>query len=213
MKFGILGTGMVGKTIATKLISLGHEVKMGARTENSASALEWVAQNGPRASQGSFMQAAAFGEINVVATAGTTALDVLESAGDGANGKTMIDISNPLDFSKGMPPTLSICNDDSLGEQLQRAFPNVHIVKTLNTMAHVVMVNPGLVSGDSDVFVSGNDDYAKGQVIEVLKTFGWKSPLDLGDISTARGTEMLLPIWLRLWGALGKPEFNFKIVR
>ena len=213
MKFGILGTGMVGKAIATKLISLGHEVKMGARTENNVSALEWVAQNGTRASQGSFAQAAAFGEMNVVATVGVTALDVLKSAGDGVNGKTMIDISNPLDFSKGMPPTLSICNDDSLGEQLQRAFPKVHIVKTLNTMAHVVMVNPALVNGDSDVFVSGNDAGAKAQVIGLLKTFGWKAPIDMGDITTARGTELLLPIWIRLWGTLGKAEFNFKIVR
>lgn len=213
MKFGILGTGMVGKALATKLISLGHEVKMGAREANNASAADWVKSSGPRASQGTFADAAAFGEMNIVATQGTTALDVLKSTGDAINGKTIIDASNPLDFSKGMPPTLSVSNIDSLGEQLQRAFPKAHIVKTLNTMAHVVMVNPALVPGDSDVFVSGNDAAAKARAIEMLKSFGWKAPLDLGDITTARGTEMLLPIWLRLWGTLGKPEFNFKIVR
>ena len=212
MKFGILGTGMVGKTIATKLISLGHEVKLGARDAANAGAREWVLANGPKASQGTFADAAAFGEINVVATAGETALEVIKSAGDGANHKPMIDISNPLDFSKGMPPTLSICNTDSLGELLQRTFPQVQFVKTLNTMAHVVMVNPSLAPS-GDVFVSGNDDGAKAKVIDVLKSFGWSAPLDLGDISTARGTEMLLPVWLRLWGKLSKAEFNFKVVR
>ncbi len=213
MKIGVLGTGMVGQAIAAKLIDLGHEVKMGARDADNAKAAEWVAHAGGKASQGTFAQAAAFGEMNIIATAGTTALEALKSAGTAIDGKTIIDVSNPLDFSKGMPPTLSISNDDSLGEQLQNAFPAAHIIKTLNTMACSVMVNPGLVPGDSDVFVSGNNPDAKAEAIRLLKSFGWISPIDLGDITTARGTEMLLPIWLRLWGALGKPEFNFKIVR
>jgi predicted dinucleotide-binding enzyme len=126
----------------------------------------------------------------------------------------LIDIANPLDFSKGMPPTLSVCNTDSLGEQIQRAFPQVKVVKTLNTMNANLMVNPALLSGDHDVFVSGNDPAAKAQVTNFLKQqFGWKSVIDLGDITTARGVEMTLPIWLNLFGVLQTPLFNFKIVR
>jgi 8-hydroxy-5-deazaflavin:NADPH oxidoreductase len=213
MKFGVLGTGMVGKALATKLLSLGHDVMMGGREADGANGKEWAAANGTHASYGDFAKSAKFGEMLIVATTGTTALDALKSAGNAIDGKVVIDVSNPLDFSKGMPPTLSVLNTDSLGEQLQRAFPKTPIVKTLNTMSNTVMVNPSIVPGDSDVFVSGNDAGAKAQVVKLLQSFGWKQPFDLGDITTARGTEMMLPVWLRLWGALGKPEFNFKIVR
>jgi len=150
------------------------------------------------------------------ATAGTGSLEALKLAGDGnLKGKIVIDIANPLDFSKGMPPTLSVCNSDSLGEQIQRAFPQVTVVKTLNTMTAALMVDPGqLAGGDHHVFVSGNDTGAKARVTELLKSwFGWRQVIDLGDITTARGTEMILPLWLRLWGALGTPMLNFKIVR
>ncbi len=130
------------------------------------------------------------------------------------SGKILIDLANSLDFSKGMPPTLAVCNTDSLGEQIQRTFPSVKVVKTLNTMNCKLMVNPALVSGDHDVFVSGNDAQAKEDVKQILKTwFGWKNIIDLGDITTARGTEQLLPIWIRLMGTLGTPNFNFKIVK
>lgn len=126
-----------------------------------------------------------------------------------------MDVSNPLDFSSGMPPSLSVCNTDSLGEQIQRAFPNARVVKTLNTINANVMVNPLLVAGgDHDVFVSGDDADARARVSELLKSwFGWRSVIELGDITTARGTEMMLPVWVRLWGALGTPMFNFKISR
>jgi predicted dinucleotide-binding enzyme len=140
-------------------------------------------------------------------------LDALRQAGArNLDGKILIDVANPLDFSKGMPPTLSVCNTDSLGEQIQRAFPGARVVKTLNTMNTNVMVDPGLVPGDSDVFVSGNDAAAKAQVTGILKSwFGWRSIIDLGDITTARGTEMLLPIWLRLWSTFKTPNINFHI--
>jgi len=126
----------------------------------------------------------------------------------------MLDISNPLDFSKGMPPSLSVCNTDSLGEQIQRTYPELKVVKTLNTMNAYIMVNPAALPSDHTVFVSGNDGSAKQQVKNILKSFGWKEKnmIDLGDITTARGTEMLLPIWVRLWGALQNPMFNFNIV-
>ena len=213
MKYAVLGTGDVGKSIATKLIALGHEVKMGSRTSQHPGATEWAAAQGQSASHGSFAEAAVFGDVLIVAVAGTSALSALKSAGSAVNGKIVIDVSNPLDFSQGFPPSLLISNTDSLAEQLQSAFPAAKVVKTLNTTSHLVMVNPALVPGDSDVFVSGNDAAAKAQVVALLKSFGWKAPMDLGDISTARGTEMMLPIWVRLYGVLGQPIFNFKIVR
>ena len=215
MKIGILGTGIVGKTIGTKLVQLGHNVKMGSRTANNEKASEWVKASGANASQGTFAEAAAFGELLFNCTSGMVSLEALKIAGaSNMNGKILIDISNPLDFSKGMPPTLSVCNSDSLGEQIQRAYPQVKVVKTLNTLNCNIMVNPSLVPGSHDIFVSGNDAGAKANVIDILKSwFGWKTVIDLGDITTARGTEMLLPIWIRLMGAFQTPNFNFKIVR
>ena len=215
MKLGILGTGMVGNAVGTKLVQLGHEVKMGSRTPNNEKAAEWVKANGPNASQGTFADAAAFGEIVFNCTAGTASIEALKQAGErNLQSKILIDISNPLDFSRGMPPTLTICNTDSVGEQIQRAFPNVKVVKTLNTVNCNVMVNPILVPGDHDVFMSGNDAAAKSKVREVLtQWFGWKSVIDLGDISTARGTEMYLPLWVRLYALFQKPNFNIKVVK
>ena len=215
MKIGVLGTGVVGQTIGTKLVSLGHDVKMGARVASNEKAEKWVKDNGARATHGTFADAAAFGEIIFNCTSGTASLDALRQAGErNLDGKILIDVANPLDFSKGMPPTLSVCNTDSLGEQIQRAFPRVRVVKTLNTMNTNVMVDPQIVPGDSDVFMSGNDAAAKAQVTEILKSwFGWRSVIDLGDITSARGTEMLLPIWLRLWGTFKTPNINFHIAR
>jgi predicted dinucleotide-binding enzyme len=215
MKIGILGTGIVGQTIGSKLVQLGHDVKMGARTANNEKAEKWAKDNGKHAAHGTFADAAVFGEILFNCTSGMASLDALKQAGEkNLDMKVLIDVANPLDFSKGMPPTLGVCNTDSLGEQIQRAYPHLRVVKTLNSMNTNVMVNPKLVPGEHDVFVSGNDAAAKKQVTEMLTDwFGWKSVIDLGDISTARGTEMLLPIWLRLWGALQTPNINFHIAR
>jgi predicted dinucleotide-binding enzyme len=213
MKFGVLGSGMVGSTIATKLVSLGHEVKLGSRDATNEKARAWVASAGRGASQGSFADAAAFGEIVFNCTAGVGSLDALRSAGASAlRGKVLVDIANPLDFSKGMPPTLFVSNDDSLGETIQRTFPEAKVVKALNTVNAGVMVNPGRVPGDHDVFVSGNDAAAKAQVVRLLKhEFGWKNVIDLGDITTARGTESYLHLWLRLYGALQTADFNIHV--
>ena len=215
MRVGVLGTGVVGQTIGTKLAQLEHEARMGARSADNEKATAWVNSAGVRASHGTFADAASFGELLFNCTAGAGSLAALRAAG-AANleGKVLIDVANPLDFSTGMLPTLSVCNTDSLGEQIQRAFPGAKVVKALNTMNANVMVNPSLVPGDHDVFVSGNDAGAKAQVTRILRDwFGWKNVIDLGDISTARGTEMLLPIWLRLWAALRTPNFNFHIAR
>jgi 8-hydroxy-5-deazaflavin:NADPH oxidoreductase len=215
MRIGILGTGIVGQTIGSKLVQLRHDVKMGGRTAGNEKAENWVKASGARASHDTFANAAAFGEIVFNCTSGMQSLEALRQAGEkNLDGKVLVDVANPLDFSQGMPPTLSVCNTDSLGEQIQRAFPNVRVVKTLNTMNTNVMVDPRLVPGESDVFVSGNDVAAKRQVTEILtEWFGWRSVVDLGDITSARGTEMLLPIWLRLWGTFKTPNINFHIAR
>ncbi len=215
MKIAILGSGIVGQTIGSKLVELGHNVRMGSRTSTNEKAAGWVGKTGANASQGTFADAAAFGEILFVCTNGMGTLEALRMAGS-ANlaGKILIDVSNPLDFSKGFPPTLTICNDDSLGEQIQREFPEAKIVKTLNTVNCVLMVNPSLLPGEHDLFMSGNDTGAKVMVRKILtEWFGWKNVIDLGDITTARGTEQLLPIWVRLMGLFKSPQFNFHIVR
>jgi 8-hydroxy-5-deazaflavin:NADPH oxidoreductase len=226
MKFGILGTGVVGKTIAARLAGLGHEVVIGTREpEETLSRTEpdaygnppfsaWQEEH-PEVRLGTFGEAAAHGEMVLNATAGAVSLEALDLAGeDNLNGKILIDVSNPLDFSKGMPPTLWVSNTDSLGEQIQRRFPEAMVVKTLHTMNAYLMVDPAqLAATDHTVFVGGNDAEAKAQVTELLRSLGWTDILDLGDITTARGTEMLLPIWVQLFGVLQKPIFNFKIVR
>jgi 8-hydroxy-5-deazaflavin:NADPH oxidoreductase len=215
MKIGILGTGMVGQTIASKLTALGHDVRLGSRTAGNEKAKEWVKQAGAHASEGTFADAAAFGELVFNCTNGSASLDALKAAG-AANlrGKVLVDVANPLDFSKGMPPTLFVSNDDSLGERIQRALPETKVVKTLNTINCQLMVQPGKLAEESDVFVCGNDAQAKGRVSEILRGwFGWKRVVDLGDITNARGTEAYLLLWIRLYGALGTADFNLKIVR
>lgn len=215
MRIGVLGTGMVGQTIGAKLARLGHEVRMGSRSATNAKAREWARASGSKASHGTFADAAQFGELVFNCTAGAASLDALRAAGDGnLAGKILIDVANPLDFSHGMPPSLLVSNTDSLGEQIQRAFPRTKVVKALNTMNCSVMVDPSLVPGTHDVFVCGDDAGARAQVAELLRTwFGWKSVIDLGDITAARGTEMLVPAWVRLWGILGTANFNFRIQR
>jgi predicted dinucleotide-binding enzyme len=215
MKFAVLGTGMVGQTIASKLVALGHEVKMGSRSAGSEKALAWVKAAAANASEGTFRDAASFGEVIFNCTAGAGSLEALGAAGaENLKGKLLLDVANPLDFSKGMPPTLYVAISNSLGEQLQRAFPDALVVKTLNTVNCEVMVDPARVAGgDHHVFVCGNDAGAKAKASELLKTlFGWKHVVDLGDISAARATESYLLLWLRLWGALKGGHFNVKVV-
>jgi len=214
MKIGVLGSGMVGSSIAGKLVSLGHEVKMGSRSATNEKAVAWVKSAGKGASQGTFADAAAFGEIVFNCTAGAGSLDALKMAGaQNLRGKVLVDVANPLDFSHGMPATLFISNDDSLAERIQAALPETRVVKALNTVNANVMVNPGRVPGETDIFVCGNDAGAKAQVVRTLKEeFGWKNVIDLGDLTAARGTESYLHLWLRLMGALKTADFNVKVV-
>ncbi len=214
MKIGILGTGTVGQTLGTKLVALGHAVKMGSRTATNEKAAKWIATSGTGASQGTFGDAASFGEIVFNCTSGTVTLDVLRQAGSQAfDGKILVDVGNPLDFSKGMPPTLSVSNTDSLGERVQRELPNARVVKALNTVSAMIMVDPARLPGEHSLFICGNDADAKAKVTDLLRGFGWRSVIDVGDITAARGTEMLLPLWLRLMGTFKSAEFNFAVVR
>lgn len=227
MKIAILGTGPVGQTLAAKLDSLGHSISIGTRDVSGTLAKEakdafgnppykvWAAAH-PKVQLDTMANAAASGEIVINALSGAGALAGLALAGEAnLDGKIVLDLSNPLDFSKGMPPSLFVSNTDSLGEQIQKRFPGARVVKTLNTVNAYLMVDPRrLADGNHTMFVSGNDPDARRQVAGWLKEwFGWREVIDLGDITTARGTEMLLPLWLRTWGAVNTPMFAFQVVR
>lgn len=226
MKIAVFGTGIVGQVIANRLAGLGHSVTTGTRDVNKTLARankdaygnppfgEWLKQN-KNINVGTYVQAAADSEIIFNCTMGQGSIEALKQAGNtNLKGKIIIDIANPLDFSNGMPPSLSPVNTDSLGEMIQHTFPEAKVVKTLNTMNCFLMVNPAALPDDHNVFISGDDASAKVTAKEILKSFGWKenNTIDLGDITTARGTEQLLPIWIRLYGSLKTPMFNFKIV-
>ena len=228
MEIGIIGSGQVAQTLAGKLLELGHTVMVSSRdTTQSKDRGDWgvipsaddftVQQRelGRDAAAGSFAAAAGLGEVVINATAGEHSLAALEAAGaDALAGKILVDVANPLDFSKGMPPSLLFCNTDSLGERIQAAFPQARVVKSLNTMNAQVMVDPAQLSEETAVFVAGNDQAARDWVHHELleRWFGWEQVLDLGDITAARGLEMWMPLWLRIWGATGTGAYNLKIV-
>ncbi|MEW2380561.1 NAD(P)-binding domain-containing protein [Micromonospora sp. NPDC047707] len=226
MKIAVLGTGMVGQALAGRLAELGHDVTVGTRDVAATLARTtpdgmgnppyavWAAEH-PQVRLATLADAAAGAELLVNATSGGVSIAALQAAGtDNLTGKILVDIANPLDFDNGFPPTLFVKDTDSLGEQIQAAFPQLRVVKALNTLTATLMVNPkALADGDHSIFVSGNDADAKKTVTEILESFGHTDVVDLGDITTARGTEMLLPLWLRLMGALDTPMFNLKVVR
>jgi predicted dinucleotide-binding enzyme len=188
---------------------------MGSRSATHDKALEWAKGTHGKGSVGTFADTARFGELLFNCVSGVASLEALKAAGEANLGsKVLVDISNPLDFSKGMPPTLTVTNTDSLGEQIQRAFPTLRVVKALNTVNAGLMVEPvAVANGAHDLFMCGNDPDAKKKVLELLNSFGWKTVHDLGDITNARATEGLLPLWVRLFGAFQSPQFNFRVVR
>jgi predicted dinucleotide-binding enzyme len=227
MKIAVLGTGIVGRTLAAKLSSLNHSVTIGTRDPRATLARAdtdamgtppfsaWKEQY-PGVKLAPFADAAASSEIVFNALSGAATIGGLHLAkADNLANKILVDVSNPLDFSKGMPPSLFVSNNDSLGEQVQREFAQARVVKTLNTVNAHLMVEPkALAGGEHTMFVSGNDSEAKAQVTRILEEwFGWKDVIDLGDITTARGAEMLLAAWVRLYGTLKTPMFAFRVVR
>jgi predicted dinucleotide-binding enzyme len=228
MDIGIIGSGRVAQTLATKLLELGNRVTISSRdtakpkdlgdwgTIPSAEAFAAAQrEQGREAAAGSFADAAAHGEVVINATAGGHSLEALQAAGAAdLAGKLLVDVANPLDFSLGMPPTLLFCNTDSLGERIQSAFPDARVVKTLNTVNAQIMTDPRRLTEATAMFVSGNDQEAKDWVHKELleRWFGWEQVLDLGDITAARGQEMWMPLWLRLMGATGTAAFNVRLV-
>jgi predicted dinucleotide-binding enzyme len=215
MRIGVLGSGGVAQTLGGKLVAIGHEVRLSSRGATSEKMATWIASAGPRASHGGFADAARFGDVLLNCTAGTGSLEALAAAGaENMAGKILIDVANPLDFSRGMPPAMTVVNTDSLGEQIQRAFPDLRVVKALNTVNASVMVDPSLVPGEHDLFICGNDAHARRAVAGWLREwFGWRIIHDVGDITAARGTEMFLPLWIRLMMTLGTPRFNVHVQR
>jgi len=223
MKIGIIGSGAVAQTLGSKLIELGHDLILGTRDPNklddkktfAATLREWKSQTEGRARIGTFKEAAAHGELLINATAGEVSLDALKlAAADKVGAKVLIDVANELDHSKGMPPVVLASHERCLAEKLQAACPNLKVVKALNTISAPVMVDPqALAGGDHTVFVSGNDAQAKATVTALLKSFGWTDVLDLGELSSARGPEMYLAMWIRLWGATKTGQLNIKVVR
>ena len=211
MQVAVLGTGPVGRTIATRVAELGHVVRLGTRDPEATRARDgWT--DLPDVTLVTFAEATADADLVVHAGNGAAALDLLSGAGDLA-GTVLLDVSNPLDFSAGFPPTLAVKDTDSLAEQIQRALPGTRVVKALNTLTAELMVHPDRLPEPTTVFVSGDDADAKQLVAGLLTELGHRDVIDLGGIETARGTEMWLPLWLRLMGALGTAEFNLKVVR
>lgn len=220
MRIAILGTGTVGQTIGTKLTQLGHEVYMGSREAANPKAVAWANKENlhkdstqKRALFGTFANAAAFGEVVFNCTLGSASLDALRMAGaENLRGKILIDTANPLDYSTDSW-ALTIVGDDSLGEQIQREFPDAFVVKTLNTINCDVMVNPNKLSAGSDIFLSGDSAAAKARVASYMRDwFGWRSIIDLGDIATSRAVEMYIPLWRSLRKYIKSYDFNIKIV-
>lgn len=212
----MLGTGVVGRSIGSRLVALGHTVTMGSRTADNPDATAWAGATGGGAAHATFADAARAGDLLFNCTAGAASLEALASVDPSdLAGKVLVDVANPLDVSGGFPPILTISNSDSLGERIQRTYPDLRVVKTLNTVTASVMVDPGVLGAPHHVFVSGDDAEAKRVVTGLLAEMGWPptSVVDLGDITTARGTEMYLALWVRLYGALGTAQFNIGLVR
>jgi len=220
MNIAVLGTGKVGQALADRLHDLGHAVTVGTRDPGQSRARAddgsigpWLAAH-PGVALATFADAAAGAEVVLNASSGTATLDVLALAGaENLAGKPLLDVSNPLDFSAGFPPTLTVKDSDSLAEQVQRAFPDARVVKCLNTVNASLMVDPAALGASSSIFVSGDHADAKTVAVGLLTSFGWDDVIDLGPLETARGAEMWLPLWLRLMGSLGTAQFNIKVVR
>lgn len=216
MRIAVLGTGVVGRSIGSRLVALGHTVTMGSRTADNPDATAWAVDEGAGAAHATFADAARAGDLLFNCTAGAASLEVLASIDPtDIAGKILVDVANPLDLSGGFPPTLTISNTDSLAERIQRTHPDVRVVKTLNTVTASVMVDPGVLDAPHHIFLSGDDAEAKHAVTGLLAEIGWPpaSVVDLGDITSARGTEMYLGLWVRLYAALGTGQFNIAVVR
>ncbi|HTQ02778.1 MAG TPA: NAD(P)-binding domain-containing protein [Polyangiaceae bacterium] len=214
MKVGILGTGDVGRTLGTAFVTLGHQVKMGAREATNEKAAAWAKDAGQSASHGTFADAAGFGDIVVLSTHGTANEAVLKSIPpERLQGKLLIDTTNPLDFSKGMPPRLFVGHTDSGGERVQRAAPEARVVKCWNIVGHTSMFRPAYETGTPAMFICGNDAEAKKQVTRILHDFGWSEVVDFGGIESSRHLEPLCIVWVMYGAATGGWTHAFALLK
>lgn len=211
MRIAVLGTGAVGSTLAPAFARLGHDVVIGTRDPAATAARDGWSLDLPLLALG---EVAAGADLVVNATNGQGSLESLQAVGaDGLAGTVVLDVANPLDFSAGFPPTLTVKDTDSLAEQVQRAFPEARVVKALNTVNAAVMVDPARVAGETTMFLAGDDAAARGTVRGLLEELGWRDIVEFDDLTAARGMEMWLPLWVRLMGRLGTADFNLRIVR
>ncbi|MBE7492406.1 MAG: NAD(P)-binding domain-containing protein [Planctomycetes bacterium] len=212
MKVGIFGTGDVGRTLANAFLSLGHEVKMGAREAANVKAAQWAKEAGAKAGAGTFSDAAKFGEVIVLATLGSGTESAIRMAGpENLNGKLVLDTTNPLDFSKGMPPSLFVGTTDSLGERIQRAAPGAHVVKCFNTVGNALMFRPKLKGGPGDMFICGNHEGARKRTAALLADFGWNA-VDIGGIEGSRYLEPMCLTWVLHGMRAGTWNHAFKFI-
>lgn len=218
MRIGILGSGDVGRTLGAGLAGLGHEVKLGTRDPGQQKLKDWIVKAGPRASTGTFAEAAAFGEVVVLAVLGAAVESAIKLAEPkNLAGKVMIDTTNPLDFAgvdfaKGVAPKLFVGTTDSLGERVQRWVPQGKVVKAFNTVGHAHMVNPSFPDGPPDMFICGNDAAATQTVTSLLKDLGWPA-IDIGGIEGARYLEALAMVWISYLFKTGTGNHAFRLLR
>jgi 8-hydroxy-5-deazaflavin:NADPH oxidoreductase len=212
-RVGVLGSGEVGRRLAAGFAGRGHSVMVGSRDPNKPELHEWLAGEGAGAEAGTFAEVAAFGELLVLAVLGASAENAIADAG-AANfaGKVVIDAMNPLDFSGGFPPKLSISGDDSLGERVQRALPDAKVVKAFNIIGSPYFVDPSFREGKPTMLIAGNDELAKLAVGDVLADFGWPDPVDIGGIEGARELEAICIAWVKIGGMRGAWDHGFKLL-
>ncbi|HYK93288.1 MAG TPA: NAD(P)-binding domain-containing protein [Thermoplasmata archaeon] len=214
MRVGVLGSGDVGRTLATGFAGAGHDVCIGSRSAANAELAAWKKSSGAKVSIGTFRDAAAHGEVVVLATLGSVVDSVIDLAGaDEFRGKLVLDATNALDFSHGMPPGLFVGTTDSLGERIQRRLPEAHVVKCFNTVPHVLMVHPKLKNAPLEMLICGNDASAKKRTTEILQSLGWTGAIDVGGIESARWLEALVPLWVRVGATLGTFGHAFVVAR
>ena len=213
MNVGVLGTGDVGQALGEGFIALGHDVKIGSRSANNEKVLAWAKKMGRKGSAGSFADAAAFGDVVVLATLGVANESALRMAGpENLRGKVVIDATNPLDFSGGMPPKLAVTGNDSAGERVQRLLLGARVVKAFNTVGSALMFRPDLPGGPPDMFICGDSDEAKETVADILRDFGWGA-VDVGGIESSRYLEAMCLVWVLAGARSGNWTQAFKLLK
>jgi 8-hydroxy-5-deazaflavin:NADPH oxidoreductase len=212
-RVGVLGSGDVGRRLASGFRSRGHDVMIGSRHPGKPELHEWLSGDGTGIAAGTFAEAAAHGELIVLAVLGSAAEEAIADAGPkNFGGKVVIDATNPLDFSGGFPPKLSVTGADSLGERVQRALPDAKVVKAFNTIGNPYFVDPSFSEGQPTMLIAGDDEGAKHTVRDVLADFGWSDVVDIGGIEGSRELEAICIVWVKIGGTRGSWDHGFKLL-